>query len=189
MRPRPALGLGFLAVAMVGCGLLSPRLTEDRSTWSWVDAEGQFSFLLPPSLKQTDAIGIDSFVRTYESWDVHLAFDYGTSYGWGTPNCQVQREGRPDVSCRFLNLGTARGMIVRAMPYTKEQGGGPRPYQATLYAWEIGGPLTAEDLEYEELLGRSGRLYLVMYAECRTSRDCDIIEGVLESVRFPARDA
>ena len=47
-----------------------------RTGWVQVDAR-TFTFFVPPDIKSTPVIGIDSFVRAYKGDSIPLDFDYG----------------------------------------------------------------------------------------------------------------
>ena len=66
--------------------------TSVPSGWRKIDADGKFSFYLPPDMRDTGRGSIENFHREYTNGRMYLSFDYD-------PNFYRSYENR------FLNLG------------------------------------------------------------------------------------
>ena len=57
-------------------GCLTPPAYQVPSGWRKIDADGKFSFYLPPDMRDIGRGSIENFHREYTNGRIHLSFDY-----------------------------------------------------------------------------------------------------------------
>jgi hypothetical protein len=66
----------LLALVLLACSRVVPAM-DVPTDWIRIEADGRFTFWLPPGLLEQDTRGIDSYVRRWESQNMLVHFDYG----------------------------------------------------------------------------------------------------------------
>lgn len=78
MKPLRGWGYLFLTTLLLGCQAAGSKPSEDiPSGWQRIDADGRFSFYLPPDMQPLETRGIDSLVQAFRGGGLHLLYDYG----------------------------------------------------------------------------------------------------------------
>src|SRR6476469_7007674 len=49
---------------------------EIPAGWKKIDADGKFSFYLPPDMRDTGSSGMENYHKEYTNGKLHLSFDY-----------------------------------------------------------------------------------------------------------------
>jgi len=144
------------------------RASSVSPDWIRVDASGRFSFAVPPALKKTKAVGIDSYVEEYRSEAMVLAFDYG-QYS----NKLNNDEGNFDYRARFITIG---GRNAKLVTWTFKSPTDGFKYFAAVYFARVDGSHRGFDAPR-----------LTMDISCKTIDDQKLATRILRTVTFPAR--
>lgn len=155
----------LLALLLVG-GCSGPAVnTGGVPRWQMVTTVGGFVLTLPLGLKATPVQGIDSAVSRFQGSGLTTFTDYGEHGGTPDERSWVRNEivvdGRRGVLARG-RLANGNGMQFSAIANF------PRP--------------SAPDSPESANESRS----LTVSARCRTEVDCDLGDGVIRNLRFPA---
>ncbi|HKG58995.1 MAG TPA: hypothetical protein VKB05_04380 [Pyrinomonadaceae bacterium] len=65
--------IGIIAFSSCGNIVSGNEITKG---WKKIDADGKFSFYLPPDMRDTGVRGIENYHKEYTNGKVHVSFDY-----------------------------------------------------------------------------------------------------------------
>ena len=68
-------GLIIGIIAFTFCGNIASG-NEIPEGWKRIDADGKFSFYLPPHMRDTGSSGIENYHKEYTNGKLHVSFDY-----------------------------------------------------------------------------------------------------------------
>lgn len=133
--------------------------------WRKIDADGKFSFYVPPNMRYTGIHGIDEFHREYTTGRIYLTFSYepmgilaydnrAIAYGKGFKEIELLVDGRK----AFL-------FIYQSKDWKKR-----RTYDAELYV----GDLLKRDV------------ILSMAVSSRSPRGVEIAKTIFSTIKFPS---
>ena len=163
MRAHNLHYVGALLVIVLGAqSALSQRGVPDG--WRKIDAEGHFTFYLPPGMKQTDVHGIENLYQVYSDGrlkfslvfepDSVLAYEERDSqFGKDYQEIMIEVDGRP--SSLFIYRREAQGLR-------------PQTYNADIYVGDL----------------PKAQVKLWMWASSTSSDDIEIARRIFSSVEF-----
>lgn len=133
------------------------------SGWRKIDADGRFSFYLPPRMRDTGISGTESLHREYTNGRMHLSFDYqpqsflayaqrARSFGKGFQEIELQVDGRK--SFLFLHQSSDR----RKQP----------TYNADLYVGDL----------------PNGQVTLHMWMSSKSALDVEAAKTIFQAIKF-----
>ena len=160
--------LASLLIVVSGLLCISPMASGTvPSDWKKVDAEGRFSFFLPPDMEEHPVKGIDSYVGEYRNSDVALSFDYG----WWSDSFKYY-PSRPQYQEATVEID---GKAAKVITFFRSEHDNPFPYVAAIHFADVGtGP------------GEGGMITkLTLWADCKSPADQDIAKEIFSSIKFP----
>lgn len=151
-------------VAAVNNNNLPDAQTSVPSGWRKIDADGKFSFYLPPDMRDTGRSSLENFHREYTNGRMQVRFDYdpyqhlaysnrGRTFGSGFQEIELQVDGKR--SFLFIHQGSDR----------KNR----RTHNAELYVGDL------------------PNSYVTMYmgVTSRSERDLETAKTIFRSIKFP----
>jgi hypothetical protein len=128
--------------------------------WVPVDANGKFTFFIPPDMEEQEIQGIDSFVGEYRSNRMRLRFDYGL---YSDP---LNYSGESDYQELVTTIGGERAKVVAFV-------GGPSApgfeYVAAVHFPDLG----------------DGRARLTLWVESASPEEQEEAKKVFHTISFP----
>ncbi len=158
------------ALALSACGLISSgRQTSSGAVapdgWRKVDAQGLFTFYLPPDARDTGASGTDEFYKEYRVGAMRFMFVHNpvSVLSYDMRGREFGRGFRESV----IQIGGARGYLY---DYVRAERG-RKTYYARLYVGDF----------------PSGKVRLWMEAESRRARDIEVAKRIFRTVELAGR--
>jgi hypothetical protein len=135
--------------------------------WKRIDAQGRFSFYIPPEMKRIDVHGIDSYVEKYSSDTMTLDFDYGQ---YSNP---LDNEGEEDYRSEVVEIDGRKARLV-TLTLTGENLG--YKYYAGLYFPDV-----------DPLERRTPKPGLTVGVSSKSKADQERAKKIFSTIRFPPR--
>jgi hypothetical protein len=132
--------------------------------WRKIDADGKFTYYLPPDMRDTGIRGIENLHREYTNGRLHLSFDYepygflsyerrALKFGKNFQEIELQIDGRK--SFLFLHQDADRN--------------NRRTYNADLYVGDL----------------PKSQVTLRMWVSSRSAQDVETAKGIFQTIKFP----
>jgi hypothetical protein len=136
------------------------------SGWRKIDADGKFSFYLPPDMRVTGVRGIENFHREYTNGRMHLSFDYKPfgflsyerrelKFGKGFQETELQIDGRKSFLFLYQDLDRKKR----------------RTHDADLYVGDL----------------PKGEVTLRMWMTSNSPRDVETAKSIFQTIKFPSQ--
>ena len=142
-----------------------PNNPTDTEAWQNINADGYFTFKIPPDMKEIPVQGIDSYVGEYQGPTTQLQFDYGLYSGF-----LKEYSRKPDYKKTSLNV---HGRKAKLITFYNEETTLEFPYVIAIHFPDLG-------IQSEE-----GKTTLVVWVNCKTPEDYSVAERILKSIQFP----
>ena len=134
------------------------------SGWRKIDADGKFSFYLPPDMRDTGIRGMENLHREYTNGRMHLSYDY-EPYGYLSYERRARKFGN-DFQETQLQIDGRKSFLFVYRDLDRKS----RPtYNADLY---VG------DLPNSEVTVR-------MWISSRSARDVETAKTIFQTINFP----
>lgn len=145
--------------------------TAPLQSWQKIDAEGLFTFYLPPDMKKTDMAGVESFLGEYLGSERRFLFVY-EPYSYLAYDSRHSEE-MEDYQEMETKIG-GRKAVIRTYHTTDENAYYSNGSSQTTYVAELHVGDWAK-----------GRVELFMSLESKSSDDLEIAKQIFSSVEFP----
>src|ERR1044072_4378283 len=159
----------LLLLIVISCPLVGMAQSEVAAPGGWkrIDANGHFSFYLPPEMKKQDVQGIDSYVEVYSSETMKLNFDYGQYSN------HLDNEGEEDYQAEMIEIAGRKAKVVT---FTIKNGEPGYSYYAGVYFSDAG---TIER--------RFPKPELTVGVSCKSRADQETAKKIFSTIRFPTQ--
>ena len=134
--------------------------------WRKIDAEGKFSFYLPPNMRDTGSRGIENFHREYTTGRMYLTFDY-EPYGFLAYENRAIAFGKDFKEIELLVDGRKAFLFI----YQSKDRKNRRTYDANLYIGDL----------------PNGHVILWMSVSSRSPQAVEIAKTIFSTIKFPSR--
>jgi hypothetical protein len=158
VTPAPRL------ISVVNNSSLDPQ-TSAPSGWRKIDANGKFSFYLPPSMRETAVRGIESYHREYTNGRMQVRIDYDPSEHLSYSQ-RAQRFGKNFQETELQIDGKKSFMFLYQHPDRNNR----KTHNADLY---IGDFPTSDVL-------------VIMQVTSRSEQDIETAKTIFQTIKFPA---
>lgn len=147
-----------------------PKVTESvPQDWKRIDADGKFTFFVPPDMEAEAAQGIDSYVGEYRSNGIRLYFDYGW---WSGNFCDARyTEQKPQNADVTIQIGGQRARLVTFYE--------PNPKMD--YEFPYIAVVCFADLGTEK---PGQKITLTMWATCKGRAEQQTAKRIFQSIQF-----
>jgi hypothetical protein len=133
------------------------------SGWRKIDADGKFSYYLPPDMRDTGIRGIENLHREYTNGRMHLSFDY-EPYGFLSYERRALKFGKNFQEIEMQIDGRKSFLFLHQDSDRKNN----RTYNADLY---IG------DLPHSQVTLR-------MWVSSRSAQDVETAKAIFQTIKF-----
>ncbi len=137
-----------------------------EADWRTVRMSGPYTVKLPPGLERVPGTGIDSLVDAHASPTLRLTFDYGAMA------CGISGQSGRRASTLIVD---DRPVSIERYADRTEDGRRVERLEARMHG---------TDLPRGSAAGAAYRECLTVHAECADTRDCDVAEHVVSTVRL-----
>ena len=140
--------------------------------WKRIDANGQFTFFVPPDMEAEAVQGTDSYVGQYRSTSLRLYFDYGW---WPGDLCDARyTEQKPQHTDVAAQIGGQRARLVTFY----------EPHPKMDHEFPYVAAVCFDDLGTEEM---DQKITLTMWANGTGRAEQQIAETIFRSLQFSQR--
>ena len=134
------------------------------SGWRKIDADGKFSFYLPPDMRDTGIRGIENLHREYTNGRMHLSYDF-EPYGYLSYERRERKFGKDFQETQLQIDGRKSFLFVHRDSDRKNR----RTHNADFYV---------ADLPNSEVTLR-------MWVSSRSARDVEVAKTIFQTIKFP----
>lgn len=133
------------------------------SGWRKINADGKFSYYLPPDMRDTGIRGIENLHREYSNGRLHLSFDY-EPYGFLSYERRALKFGK-----NFQEMGLQiDGRKSFLFLYQDSDRHNRRTYNADLYVGDL----------------PNSQVTLRMWVSSRSSQDIETAKTIFQTIKF-----